>query len=357
MRRLLASLVLAPALALAQTESAPAGRPARTLLLTGDLAARQAVRIFSRVSGVVKKLHVREGQLVPVGGLMAEIDPAEYELEVAEARAEVDKLEARLAAMEAGGRPAERERAQAELASAEAVVRDAEANHERVASLLSRGGISRQAMDTAQRELEVARARAAAARESLVLVREGPRAEEKREVRAELRKVQAQLAQAQLRLSYTRVTAPFDGIVGQKLVDEGAYVLAASSPQAPALYALADSRILKGLVDLPESDLLWVRLGTPAAVRVQAAPGKVFEGTVANLYPFVDPRTRTAKLEIAVPNRSGELMPGMFVKVEVPAAAEPAASIAQILGVDLKLVPPLVEAAPAGARGPEAVRP
>jgi multidrug resistance efflux pump len=345
--RLLGALALFPSILAAQT-ALEAGS-GRTLSLTGDLAARQQVRIYARVAGPVKKFHAREGQLVLAGSLMAEIDPAEYELEVAEARAEVDKLEARLAAMEAGGRPAERERAAAELASAEAVVRDAEANHERVASLLARGGISRQAMDTAQRELEVARARAAAAKESLVLVKEGPRSEEKREVRAELRKVTAQLAQAQLRLSYTKVAAPFDGVVGLRMVDEGAYVLAANSPQAPALFSFADSRVLKALVDLPETDLLWIRIGTPAAIRVQSSPQRTFEGRVVNLYPFVDPKTRTAKVEIEVPNTSGSLMPGMFVKAEVPAASAPAASIAEILGVDLTRVPPVGE-----PPGPEA---
>jgi multidrug resistance efflux pump len=313
----------------------PAASP-RVLRLTGDLQSRSAVRVFPRVSGLVVKMHVRESSVVRQGDVLAEIDPPEYEIAVAAAQAAVAQAEAKLAGMEAGGRPEERARAAADVASAQTVHVNEVANVERQEQLFASGGVSRHALDAARRERDVAHARLVSARKAHAMVLEGPRPEEKRMARADLDKARAELRMAQVKLSYTKIRAPFSGVVGQRLVDEGAYLLAASSPQAPALCTLADSSVLKAIVDLPEADLLYVRLGSPARVGVQSDPGHTFPGRVVNLHPYVDTKTRTSRLEIEVPNHSGQLLPGMFVKVEVDAAPRPSRSVAEILGFDVE---------------------
>jgi HlyD family secretion protein len=306
--------------------------PGRVFELTGDLAPRQNVRVYSRVSGMVKRILVRESSLVKAGDVMAEIDPVEYEIAVAQAKAAVAMAEAKLAGMEAGGRPEERSRAGADVDSAAAVVREARANHDRMSSMFGKGGVSHQSLDAARRDLDVANSKLIAALKSLSLVNEGPRAEDRQMARADLARLREDLKLAELKLSYCKVRAPFSGIVGQRLLDEGTYVLAASSPQAPALFTFADPFTLKALVDVPETDILYLRIGMPATIQVQSMPDELVSGHVANIFPFVDPKTRTSKLEVDVPNPTGRLLPGQFVKAKIHAAATPARSAAEVLG-------------------------
>lgn len=314
-------------------KASPAIPAPPALMLTGDLQPRATVKVFARASGVVEKVYVRESAMVRENDVLAEIDPREYAIEVAQARAALEFATAKAQMMNAGGRPEERARALAEVASAEAVVRDAAGHHERMEALHGRGGVSRQSVDSGRRELSVARARVVSAKKSAALVNEGPREEERRMARAELDRMRESLRMAELKLSYCKVRAPFAGCLGQRLVDEGAYVMAASSPQAPPLFVLSDSRVMKGMLDVPESQLMLVRVGARARVTVQSLPDRTLEGTVANVYPYVDPKTRTGKVELAVPNHRAELLSGMFIKAEVDSAPARAASLAEVLGV------------------------
>lgn len=312
-----------------------AGEKPPPLLLTGELQPVATVKVYARAAGAVIKVHVRESYPITEGQVLAEIDPREYEIEVAEAKAALETAMARLEMADAGGRPEERARASAEISSAEAVVRDAAGNYERLDNLYSKGGISKQSVDAARRELDVARARLVSASKSAALVTEGVRTEERRIARAEVEKFRQQHKMAELKLSYCKVKAPFGGVLGQRLVDEGAFVLAASSPQAPAMFVLSDSRVMKGLLDIPETQLLFIRKGAKAKVWVQTLPDKIFQGTVVNVYPYVDSKTRNGKVELAIPNPIAELVSGNFIKAEVESSPTRAASLAEVLGIKL----------------------
>ena len=304
----------------------------RELSLTGELLPRVTVRLFARVSGVVDKIYFREGTILLEDDVMAELDPAEFELAVADARAALAGAEARLAGMEAGGRPEERARAAADVASAGAVSQTAARDLQRISELFAKGGISRQSLDAAQRECDVARSRLTVARKTLDMVSEGPRLEDRLACRADVARARAALALAELRLGYTKVRAPFDGTVGKRLIDEGAHVMGGSSPQATALAVVSSIRVLRALLDLPEGELPFVRLGLPARLTVQTAPGQVFPGRVVNVFPYIEPRSRTGKLEVEVPNWPLQLLlPGMFVKARVACASRPATMAVELL--------------------------
>jgi multidrug resistance efflux pump len=323
------TLTIALALALCGSVQAQ-----KVLELTGELQPRATVKVYARVAGMLEKINVRESDFVREGQVLAEIDPKELEIEVAELNAQVKAVEAKSSMMAAGGRPEERARSRAEVDQVQAVLREAEANHQRMSNLFARGGVPRQQVDAARRELDVARARVTGARKSAALVTEGARDEERRMARADLSRVREQLKMAELKLSYTKVRAPFSGVLGMRMVDPGTYVLAASSPQAPALFVLSDSKVMKGMIDVPESELMHLRVGQPAKVRVQSLPDKVFQATVSNVYPYVDPKTRNGKIELAVPNPQAELLSGMFIKAEIQAAGERAPSMIQVLGLE-----------------------
>ncbi|MBI4863640.1 MAG: biotin/lipoyl-binding protein, partial [Candidatus Riflebacteria bacterium] len=185
-----AVLLAAHGAASADPAAQPAGHPttaeARVLTMTGDLMARQQVRVFSRAAGLVKRILFREGSIVRANDVIAEIDPEEYELAVREATAAVAMAESRLAAMDAGGRPEERARAAAEVTSAESVLRTEKSNFTRQTGLFTKGPIPRHSLDIAGRELDVAESRVISARKTLALVSEGPRVEDKQIARAEV---------------------------------------------------------------------------------------------------------------------------------------------------------------------------
>ena len=116
----------------------------------------------------------------------------------------------------------------------------------------------------------------------------------------------------QERLSDRRVVAPFDGVVGPRLVSPGQYVMAG----AP-LGTLVDGSRLKVRFRLPERQLGVMRQGQSGRVRVSAYPDRVFNGEVDLINPEVDESTRTVEARLIVPNPDGALKPGMFARVEL----------------------------------------
>jgi len=320
----LAIVTIIAATAHAQTASSVPDLSGGPLRLTGSLEARVELRVQPRVAGRLVKVNIREGVSFKAGEVLVEIDPADYEISLAEAQAAVDAAESRLAAMEAGGRAQERDRAAADLASALAVQKNARQNLEIVEGLHASGGVSKQSVDAAKRELEVAQARVVSAERTLSLVRQGPRMEDRKACKAEVDRARALLKLANLRLEETKVKAPFDGTVLQKLVVEGMNVSAASQ-QGTAICVFGEISTLKAIVDLPEADLPRVRMGQQSRVFVRAYPDRPFAGRVTNVYPWVDARSRNGKVEIEVANAAALLVPGMFAKVELDASSAVAA--------------------------------
>ncbi len=110
------------------------------------------------------------------------------------------------------------------------------------------------------------------------------------------------------------IHSPFDGVVVSVGARPGQYVMPTTE-----LYQIADLTKLWVYVDVYENELPWVRVGDGAEMRVNAAPGRVFEGKVTYIYPTIDPKTRTARLRLEFANREGVLKPDMFAEVTLRA--------------------------------------
>jgi RND family efflux transporter MFP subunit len=111
-------------------------------------------------------------------------------------------------------------------------------------------------------------------------------------------------------LGYTRIAAPFDGIVVQRNVDQGQ--LTRPGSDADPLYVIARSDIITITVDVPESFAVAVNPGDRATVQLQAMKGKTVAGTVSRTSWALDPKARTLRVEIDVPNPDGALRPGLY---------------------------------------------
>ena len=111
---------------------------------------------------------------------------------------------------------------------------------------------------------------------------------------------------------YIVLTAPFDGTVLYKGVDEGAKI-----NRGMSLLKIADLRNLWILADVYEYELPKISLGDKAKVTFDYLPGKSYDGKISFIYPVLDNKTRTIKVRIDLPNPKGELKPGMYAAVDI----------------------------------------
>lgn len=236
----------------------------------GELASDAAV-LAARISAQVAHVGVRIGDRVGKGQLLARLDDAVIEQELAEARAQLGVAQATVL----------RARSDADLAVRE---------QERIAPLADK------ALVTAQ-EADAAAARAAAARAELAVAEAGVA-----QARARVGRLEEQLRDA-------RLVAPFDGVVSERHVDAGTVVSAGT----PILRVVA-SEPLRVRFRVPERDITRIRVGMGLEV---LAGGVSASGQVERLSGEISRSDRTLAVEGTVQDPSGLLRPGMFARVRV----------------------------------------
>jgi RND family efflux transporter MFP subunit len=193
----------------------------------------------------------------------------------------------------------------------------------------SGGAIDKEALSAARYGVEAARA-AQAQVEARVKAAEAQRdeAEARRDkavadvavAAANVQVAEADRDEARATFAYARVTAPFDGKVAQRNVDTGHFLQpAVGGNKGEPLFVVLSADTVRVFVDVPEADAGLVRDGMEAKVRAQ---GKEFAGTVTRTSGFLDPRTRTLRTEIDLPNKDGALLPGTYAYATLTARRE-----------------------------------
>jgi RND family efflux transporter MFP subunit len=116
-------------------------------------------------------------------------------------------------------------------------------------------------------------------------------------------------------LGYSKIAAPFDGVVSQRLVNRGDLVQAATSMRTTALFKVHRIDIIRVFCDVPENEVAQVRVGDPVTVKPIGLNGMQFSGTVTRFAARLDPQTRNMRTEIDLQNVDGRLYPGMYAEV------------------------------------------
>jgi RND family efflux transporter MFP subunit len=133
---------------------------------------------------------------------------------------------------------------------------------------------------------------------------------------------------------YSRITAPFAGIVTWRYADTGSLIQAGTSNAGSApVVKVAQVDVLRLRLPVPESLAGFIKLGDTATIRV-GATGKNFSGTIARNTGSLDPSTRTMQVEIDVPNRDGQLTPGMYADVTLNIQRSGDALVVPVQAVD-----------------------
>ncbi|MBW2079089.1 MAG: efflux RND transporter periplasmic adaptor subunit [Deltaproteobacteria bacterium] len=282
------------------------------LHLTGTIISEARVDVLSKVSGILEKIQVEQGDRIKANQVIAMVEREEKEAHLQEAQAALDVLRARWAQMETGARPEE-------ITQSEQLVRQTKAswetsldNYMRLKNLKERDFISQQRLDEAMLQVTISEAEYRSAKEKLTLLRKGARQEDRDALLAQIRQAEAALRLAQIHLKNTTIRAPISGIISKRFLDQGAFV----STTAPIVRIVAMDRV-KALVQVVESDLAQIRVGAKADIHVDAYQEQVFRGEVSRISPTVDPESRMADVEIEVENMDHRLKPGMFARVNL----------------------------------------
>ncbi len=242
---------------------------------TGHLEPVEAVEVRARIRGVLEKIHFEEGAEVEKGALLYEIDPSEYQAVVEEKASEIGRLEH-----------------QEKLAESEA---------QRSTELFEKTATSREAWESKQTALQVAK--------------------------SELKKANASLRQAEINLGYTKIYAPISGRVGRRLVTQGNLV---GHSEPTVLTTIVKMDPIYVHFEIPERDLLrfaqvseeqkekWSLMDAPFAIGLESEKGFPHPGVINFRDNRVESDTGTVLLRGTLPNPNRYLVPGLFARIRIP---------------------------------------
>jgi len=305
-------------------------QPRDQLTLYGNVDIRQ-VHLAFHATGRIERLLVEEGDRVQAGQLVAELDPVRYQANLARAQAEVAAQEQVLARLLAGSRPQQIAEARARLHAAEANLKDLTNLYRRNKELYQRRAISSQRFDNIVAQYESAVAAVSQARQALDLALEGPRKQDIAAARAKLEALRAAQRLAQRELADTKLYAPGEGVIQQRILQPGDM----ASPATPA-FTVALSNPVWVRAYVPEVELGKVAPGMEAQIFTDSFPDKSYPGWVGYISPTAEftpktvqtPELRTKlvyRARIYACNPSGELRLGMPVTVRISLKQKPSA--------------------------------
>jgi HlyD family secretion protein len=307
-----------------------------TVTTTGNLNAVITVQVGSQVSGNIIALYADFNTKVKKGQLVAEIDPAPFQAAVDQAKAILQAAQAAvvtaratLAQSQASFAAAQANVAsqKANLVKAQSAANLAKVENDRRQIMVQTGSTSQEDADTAKATYDQALASMDAAEASIHAAQSSSDAAQKavevaqtqlEQAKAVVAENQASLAQAQLNLNHTRILAPVDGTVESRNMDVGQTVAASFS--APIIFLIAQD-LTKMQVDtnVDESDVGQIRLDQAATFTVDAYPGQIFHGRVAQIRqaPINVQNVITYDIVIAVSNPDLKLFPGMTANATI----------------------------------------
>jgi RND family efflux transporter MFP subunit len=247
--------------------------PNAPLALPARIEAWSRAPIYARVSGYVGRWNVDIGAPVKSGQVLAQIETPDLDQDLRQA--------------------------QAQLAVARTALGLAESTARRWQSLVAQNAVSKQEADEKQNDF-VAK-------------------------QANVQALTANVERQQALKRYTRLVAPFDGVVTARNIDVGALVNSgAGGTSGSELFVVSDLRKLRVYVQVPQRQVALIHPGSSAVLDVPERPGRDYKATVQSLARAINAGTGTMLVQLAVDNPSGELLPGAYanVRFDLPAARD-----------------------------------
>jgi RND family efflux transporter MFP subunit len=326
----------------------------RTVEQPGFIEAYEQTSIFAKVAGFVSAWKVDIGDRVGKDDLLATLAipelVAEHEQKLAQVVLDEEQVKqaeklVQVAQSNLQAATAQTAEAEANVVRYQADIERWESEVKRLTTLVKQRVVDQQVLDESSKQLKSSIATRDAARATVQSVAASQRASaavlEKAKVDVDVARARTQVAAAEARrlaalVGYTRIQAPYDGIVVARNVNTGDFVLPAtgdrsagptanqSPTQAAPLYVVARTDRVRIYVDVPEADASSVHQGTKARVRVPALDDTELDADVTRTSWSLNTRTRTLRAEIDLSNADARLRPGMYayasVRIERPKA-------------------------------------
>jgi RND family efflux transporter MFP subunit len=266
----------------------------RQITLSSELVPFQEIDVYAKESGYVKKLMVDYGSHVKAGQVMAILEIPELEAQLQEDQAEIKN-----ASNQATRAHHELERYQAQYTALHL-------QYTRLNSVFQSqpGIVAQQEVDDAQGKDLAASSQVDAGQAALEAAQ------------SQLSVSKAKLAHDQSLFDYSKITAPFAGVVTERYANLGTLVQAGTNSQAAPIVKLSQDDLFRLVIPVPESYVRYIHVGDPVDVRVPSL-NKTFPAKVARFSVDVKEATRTMHTEVDVPNRDRVLMPGLYADADV----------------------------------------
>jgi len=271
-----------------------------SLTISGEFKPFQEVDVHAKVAGYIRTIYVDVGDHVKTGQTLAVL--------------EIPELQAELAGADAAVRRAKEEinRAQGDVERTKSAHIAAHAMYERLSQAAQQkaGLVAQQEVDDAQAKDLEAEAQVSSAKAALSAADQA------------LAVAEATQKQYSALSGYSRITAPFTGVITVRYADTGALIAAgtSSTTQSMPVVRLAEISKLRLVLPIPESLAAQIRLGDPVKVHVQALNEDIV-GKVSRFANALDLETRTMETEIDFENQSGRLYPGMYAQTVLQTSA------------------------------------
>src|SRR5450631_4337739 len=240
-----------------------------TIDLPGRLEAYYRAPIFARVNGYLKSWSVDIGAKVKAGDVIAEIEAPDLDQQLLQARAD--------------------------LVNQQASAKLSEVTLARRRTLIASNFVSMQEID--ERTADLSNKNAA------------------------VKSAQANVERLEALAGYKKITVPFDGIVTARSTDVGALINAGGG-SGPAMFVVSDISKLRVYVNIPQSYVPAIKIGAKAVISMPEYPNRTFAATVEASSQSVDVGSGTTRMQLALDNAGGELMPGGYANVRMSLARD-----------------------------------
>lgn len=254
---------------------------------SGEIKPKKNINISALVAGRIVKIGVKEGQEVKAGDFLLQIDPTYFEAQVDRIRASINQYKA-------------------ELIKAEAVYRRDKSFYDRQKQLYDSALISKDQLEAARVQYEVSSASLQA-------------------LRYQIKQAEANLKSNLDDLKKTTYTSPIDGMVTSLRVEEGEVAIVGTmNNPGTVLLTIADLSIMEVEVEVDETDVVNVKIGQTARIKVDAFPDQIFQGRVTEIGSSALDRTslasresRNFKVVITIEDSGHHLKPGLSASADI----------------------------------------
>ena len=266
--------------------------PATLLDAPATVQAFFATDLYAKESGYAAQVDADIGDHVKAGQVLAVIDNPELHMQFVRAEAAVEQANAAL------------EVAKRRVVGMEADQTLQQVTLKRQEQLFSGKAVTQQQLDEQRAKESVSKATLEVGRADIALAQ------------ANVQAAMADLHRLEALLQYTKIVAPFDGVVTRRFINPGDLVQAATAtrPTTP-LFTCQKIDVVRVFADVPEASATTIRQGWPAQVRLYGPAAQTISGSVTRIASALDPATRTMRVEIDLPNPDEKLLPGMYAQV------------------------------------------